>query len=365
MKAYAYKKPWKRFLARAVDAAGYFFHRPEREREISPKRILVVRLDQLGDIVQTLPFFDSLRHSFPNAAIHFLTTPTGAELFSDQGRIDEVHVWNCPWFDANRRSEKSAGEIAKEIRAQEFDCAFELRGDLRLIALLKWAGVKNLIGFGATGGGFLLDVEAEWNPSLPAVDKNLALLEAVHGNVTGGVPELHASEGLHTNGRRVLAVHPDAGTAAKRWPVSSFIETIKALQATTDLSIVLIGLDRSLGEEIASQLPSPVDNQMGKTNLRELIDCLAVCDGLLTNDSGPAHVMAALGNPVWILWSGTADKKIWAPRGRQITFFENAVECAPCSLALCPVPGHPCLTKIRVEDVVGSIKSYFKEAYAR
>lgn len=324
------------------------------------KRVLVSRLDQLGDIVQSLPFLFSLRHFFPDAEIHFLTTPTGAELLSGQGCVDRIHVWNCPWFDRTRQDGQSVYAWMKRLREFRFDCAFELRGDVRLIALMKMAGVKNIIGFGATGGGFLLDVEVPWKPHVHAVDKNLLLLEALDAPILERVPRMRRVANVPTHDRPAFAIHPDAGTAAKRWPIKNTIRVINELNATGYVSCALVGLNAKMGGEISAALKFPIDNRMGKTNLKELIEFLNGCAGLLSNDSGPAHLMAALGKPVWIVWSGTADKSVWAPRGDKVTLFDFPVPCAPCSLSSCPVDGHPCLTGIRVEDVLHSITSHFQ-----
>jgi len=356
-RSYAYRKRSLILFARVLDKIGFFFHKPKARATLDPRRILIVRLDQLGDIVMALPVFSSLKKSFPNAELHALTTTAGGELLREAGVVDDCLIWDCPWFDQSRNSRTSILEMRRTIRKGRYDCVLELRGDLRLIALLRCSGVRNLVGYNATGGGFLLDVGPEWDPNLHAIDKNIKLVEAIGGFAASRRPSLRAGAGTRKKGFR-LAIHPGAGTAAKRWPVGKFVEVINRLSSDARLNIELIGSDQVVGKTLDRLLQGPVSNQIGKTTLLELIDCLRSADGLLTNDSGPAHLAAALDKPVWILWSGTAASRIWAPRGDKVVLFEHEVSCSPCALPNCPVEGHPCLTKIEVESVLRSIQAH-------
>lgn len=353
-KSYAYKKASRRTIARLIDAVGYVFRTPSERAAADPKKILVVRLDQLGDIVQTLPAFKSLRSSFPKSEIHFLTTSIGKQLNDLCQVADQVYVWDCPWFDGSRKPNVSPRAVGEWIRQHKFDWALELRGDARLIAMLRIAGIKNIVGYGATGGGFLLDVEVPWSVSTHAIDRNLALVEAIGGQVRERAPSIFL-EATSKRGERKIAIHPDAGTSAKRWPIASFVQTIDAL-AGDGAEVVLVGLNEQLGEDILKQIKTKATNKMGKTNFAGLAALLNECDGLLSNDSGPAHLMAALGKPVWLVWSGTADPNAWAPRGKEVKLFSNPVPCAPCSLPECPISGHPCMTHIKPETVIHGIR---------
>jgi len=352
---YIFKKKTWFYLARCLDALGYLFRKPKQSERLSAKKILVVRLDQMGDIIQTLPFIESLKSSFPDAEIHALTTSVGEELLSHQN-LASTFVWDSPWFDAGRKTSIRKSKVYEWIRSHQFDCAFELRGDIRLIWLLRRSGVKSLVGYGVTGGGFLLDVEAPWKRTDHAINKNLTLLEAIGGKIAQTVPVLRAFQELkeHERGKNPrlrLAVHPDAGTPAKRWPITRFKDLMKTLAQQRPVEFILIGQNAAMGEELEKNFTGPTKNMMGRTTIKELIGVLAQCDGLITNDSGPAHVMAALEKPVFILWSGTADPSLWAPRGKNIFILSHSVPCSPCSLAQCPVPGHPCLDEISAEQV--------------
>lgn len=356
---YAFKNKTLRTMAWMLDQVGYLFSQPPSIKKINPHLVLVVRLDQLGDIVQTLPFLDGLKSSFADIQIDFLTTSLGAE-FIKLARPDVTPlVWNCPWFDRSRKPQQTSSALISSLREKKYDAIFDLRGDIRLIWMLRKAHPQHLIGYGATGGGFFLDIEPVWDSSSPAIEKNLTLLKSVGGTSLGSVPRMAVGTRNQPGRRLSLAIHPDAGTKAKRWGAEKFAEVINQLTSHLEANVVLVGLNRSIGEEIASRVKGPLDNQMGKTDLKGLINILGECDGLLSNDSGPAHLAAALSKPVWIIWSGTADSSLWSPRGEIVTLFEHPVDCAPCSLAECPVLGHPCLTEISAKEVSEKIISHF------
>ncbi len=319
----------------------------------------------MGDIIQTLPFLDSLKESFPQAKISFLTSSLGVELLKLKGGVDDFFKWDCIWFDPKRKPVVSLGEVVRWIKMKNFDGVFELRGDVRLIGLLKYARAKNIVGYGSTGGGFLLDINVPWEKDIPAIDKNLKLLAAIGGKTKTDVPHLKFSSqdnsSSNSNDKFRLVIHPDAGTAAKKWPVDYFVELIKKLLINDLVQIDLIGLDKELGQVIEKRVGGSLQNYMGKTTFLELCELLIRSDGLLSNDSGPAHLMAALGKPVWVLWSGTAPSQVWAPRGSFVHLFEQAVPCAPCSHSICPVGGHPCLTNISVDSVFNVLTSEIRK----
>jgi len=357
MRTYVFKKKKWRFLARLADTVGFAFHRPPDRISIDPKRVLVVRLDQLGDITQTLPVFASLKASFPDVQVDFLTTSAGRELMEVCGFSGDVLAWDCPWFDRKRKPALTSRQVKEWVRKRNYDVVLELRGDVRLLVFFKGIGIKTLVGYGATGGGFLLDVHVPWDASLPAVDRNLKLLKAIGGEDKYKIPEIPAPRFPSMQRKTYrLCVHPDAGAPAKKWDVKNFVQVINDLSSTGVVDISLIGLDQKLGEDIESQVSSKIKNEMGKTNLSRLISLLNHSDGLLTNDSGPGHLMAALGKAVWVVWSGTAEARVWAPRGPQVHLFEHSVACAPCSLSHCTVPGHPCLLNITPHAVSSAIK---------
>jgi heptosyltransferase-2 len=351
-------------LATVFDGVGYRLFSPAGSVKLTPKSILLIRLDQMGDVIQTLPFLTSIRKNYPDAFVTFLTTTVGKKILSSSGLIDEFIVWDCPWF-GGKELNLNFWKVRHLLIEKKIDTAFDLRGDIRIVFLIWLAGIKNRVGFGSTGGGFMLSVCVPWNSTQHRIDLNLELIKSIGGIVDGNIPMLSpvSSPILALKHKREfrLAIHPDAGTPAKRWSQNKFASLIEKL-IQLKFKIVLVGSDPEIGKNIENNIQGKIENKMGKTTLDELKTELLNSDGLLSNDSGPAHLMGALQKPVWVLWSGTADSSLWAPRGPFVRIFEHNVPCAPCSLKVCPVEGHPCLSEITENDGFDSIQKYFSAA---
>lgn len=360
MRPYPLRRPLVRALVGALDWVGdRFMSCAAPSWPGLGARTLVLRLDQLGDIVQSLPFFDALDATWPGRKVDVLTTPQGREVLDGHPAVGEILVWACPWFGPARGFDLADWRaLVARLRGRGYQAAVDLRGDLRTILTLWWCGIPTRVGYGTTGGGFLLTHELPWQPGQHAIDRNLELAARLGARVTERVPRLRGRRGTFPRGREpLLVVHPDAGTEAKRWSEEGFAEALRILvRERLDLRVLLVGLDRARGERIRAAVDSEqVLDFMGKTDLPALIDLLASADGLLTNDSGPGHLAAALGKRTWILWSGTAPSEVWKPRGGIPRLFETWVPCAPCGARECPVPGHPCLTRLEPGEVARAI----------
>jgi ADP-heptose:LPS heptosyltransferase len=372
VRRYPFRTPSTRLLVRGLDLAGDFLrsHSITREKAyLAPGKVLVIRVDQLGDVVQTLPFFDALQARYPGRLVDVLTTEAGATVLTGHPSIGTLHHWDCPWFTGHRFDWKAAHWLIHFLRRERIHTTIHLRGDLPMIACAWWAGVPHRIGYGATGGGCLLTQEVPWDPTQHAVHKNLKIARSLGADPVGELTRIpRPRSNLLVLPKTFLAVHPDAGSTAKLWPEASFVKSLALLLAPRSrLSLVLVGLDQTRGDRLQSALSAsgiPVNrvlNQMGQTSLPELLEILSRSQALLTNDSGPGHLAAALGKAVFVLWSGVAQPQIWRPLGPAVTLFLAPASCAPCHLRECPQPAHPCLKEISPELVAASLGVYLDQ----
>jgi ADP-heptose:LPS heptosyltransferase len=134
---------------------------------------------------------------------------------------------------------------------------------------------------------------------------------------------------------------------------------MRRLHSAFKVEFDLIGLDAALGDQLLSLSGLAARNQMGRTSLAQSAGLLRDCDLLVSNDSGPAHLMAALDRPVWILWSGTAPSSVWAPIGPGVHLVESGAYCAPCGRGQFDV-AHPCMAAISVDRVFESLATHLK-----
>jgi heptosyltransferase-2 len=160
----------------------------------------------------------------------------------------------------------------------------------------------------------------------------------------------------------VFGLNPGAEYGpAKRWPAEKFIAAAREIQRRTNCAWILLGgkSDATITSQIASQLPAANSQLLdfaGKTSLRELMALLKLCRVLLTNDTGPMHVAAALGTPVVVPFGSTSPELTGPglPGDVRHRLLKSAAPCSPCFLRECPIDFR-CMNGISVERVVEAV----------
>lgn len=320
-------------------------------RHPTPDAILVRAVNWLGDAVMTTPALAALRAARPGARISLLAMPLVAELFRGHPDVDEVLVYDR---DGAHRGLSGRLRAASSLRARRFGSAFLLQNafDAALLAFL--ARIPERAGYATDGRGFLLTRPVPVAPetmALHEVEYYLALLSAL------GVPrpaspalKLRVEEGEREAmearlaslgiepGRPLLGINPGATYgSAKRWFPDRFAAVADALSEARDAAVVLLGSAKEapLSDEIEAAMRRRPVKLTGRTTVRELMALLARCDFLVTNDSGPMHVAAALGTPLTAIfgpteWSRTSP---WTGKARLVR--AEGVPCAPCKRREC------------------------------
>lgn len=371
---YVFRKKRYCLGASALDAVGSaVFRRRAAPVPAEPGKILLVRLDHLGDVLQATGIPQTLKEHFPAAEILFLTSESGAALLANNPYVDEVIRYEAAWFDRGRDGARSGPgflKIVSELRRREIDLGLSLRGDARENLLLAAGGVRYKIGYGITGAGFLLDKELHYRRQAHEGQHSLDILRALGVRRDYLLPSLFFSQEeqaridrliSEAGDRLLVGVQLDAGSEAKRWPEANrdaFLDTV-----FTELPLarfVFFGRDTGIRDWLEERLRkhglSSAENLMGKTSVRELIVRLKACRLFVGPDSGPSHLAAALDIPTLVLYSGTNVFQRWRPLAENADILRSPVPCSPCHLTVCPVQGHPCMSDIRPEKVVRWLK---------
>lgn len=365
---YLFKRKYKRLLAGIFDAAGYFIFLPSRlsKRPVKPvKRILVVRLDSMGDGVLSLPAIEVIRRHFPDAKIDFLVSPPNLPLFSHFFPRSELHLLEESWLTSNALPAvkiRKFFEMKKRLRGFHYDLGIDFRGDLRTLVLLACAGIPERWGRGGTGGGFLLTHQIRNPYQRHEMKENLELVTPPGLPAEAGFPPVEISPEVQTRvrhwfsffgNRKKIVFHAGAGYASKRWEGERFVELGKRL-AQAGHGIIFVG---SHTERENIHLPGGKDpgfrflDLMGKTTLPELLGLIQQADLFIGNDSGPSHLAAMLNKKVVLIFSGTNEKERWAPLSESVRILSHPVPCAPCGHRVCPLEKQDCLDHISVDQV--------------
>ncbi|HEY1932911.1 MAG TPA: glycosyltransferase family 9 protein [Acetobacteraceae bacterium] len=323
------------------------------------QRILVVKLDHIGDFVTGLLPIRRLKSMFPHASITVLAGRHVRAFADMEPAIDELIEFE--FFHA--RSQLGERELTQDdylalqatLAPYRFDLAIDLRKHLSTRDVLKYTGARFLAGFDYMGQFPFLDIALEWEGDKTLqrkrnhiVDDLLALVEAIGTacetdrsllpvEYPKPEPETLPETVRHLFDKPVVAVHPGAGNITKQWPVAYFSALVDLLTEQDGVNVLLIGGPDEV--ELADQLlgsllrRDPVGSVAGLTPLSDLPRLLSACALYIGNDSGPKHIAAAMGVPTIGIHSGVVDAMEWGPVGRRAVALRRSMTCSPCYLA--------------------------------
>lgn len=335
------------------------------------RRILVVRLGNLGDIVVALPAFHALRKRFPDARMVLLTSPTlrgapGAEdVLADDPTFDDRIVYYAD--ESNRPRFLKA--LCGRIRRESFDMTVMLPDDrsrfrhlAKHLALLALAGQRRFTGF---------RIVSPDQYGLGQVPRLMGLLEPLGIAEVEPYPWIRVSEDrrqaalrrfLPGDGRPLIAMQCGAKRPANRWMPGRFIEVGRRLVEEHAAHILLTGGpgERVLTDEIACGIGAHCTSLAGETSVTDLAALLERCVLLVSNDTGTMHVAAAMGIPVVAIFSARDHPFRWYPHGSHHRVLRHDVECSPCLQDVCPLYSEPiCLTAITAGQVFDAARAIF------
>ncbi len=336
-----------------------------------PRSILLVQLDHLGDAVISTAMLEPLRRRYPGARIEVLAGAWNCELFRNCEQVDAVHVSRVNRF-ARRGGALWAPALlywGLTLRRRRFDWAVDVRGELPLALLLWLTGARRRVGWNCGGGGFLLTDSPAFVPERPEVDSRRALLELLDADGTELTPRVRPDAAtlrrvarelvpVRVAHRPLFVLHIGAGTQAKRWPVAHWRELVCRLIVDHGARIVLVGDEREgrLARSIQDGTPQEdVHDWTGRSGIVSLAALLAQCDLVIGADSGPAHLAAAVGTPVVVIFSGTNHVEQWRPWGPDVFVVRQAMACSPCHLTRCIWADHPCMTQLAPGQVARAV----------
>jgi len=304
-------------------------------QQLNPRRVLIIKPSALGDIVQALPVLSGLRQRWPSACFDWVVKENFAGLLAGHPDLQRVLIF------PRRRAWTRLPHLVAELSG--YDLVIDLQGLFRSAALAWLSGAPRRLGFRhSREGAWLAYTDRLDTPvqQMPAVLANWSVAEAL--GCTGPPPpirlgltaEHHRRAAALLTGvpRPLLAVHVGASWPTKRWPVGHFACLLQWARQQFDVGVVVVG---GPGEEpLAAHLPAHV-NLVGRTDLLTLAAVLHSAQFMLSNDSGPMHLAAALGTPVLAPFTCTSPLRA-GPYGAGHTVVATTVSCAASYLRHCP-----------------------------
>ncbi|CAN5476266.1 hypothetical protein BH23VER1_BH23VER1_21610 [soil metagenome] len=348
-----WKTPQPNFLLTRYKR-GIALHPGMSATDLKHFRVLLRSPNWLGDACMALPAVAAIRSGRPDLHLTVLAPENLAAFWERQ-----------PCADATIARPKSDSPLATARRIKAcapFDVAVLLPNSTRAALEAKLAGIPEIIGYRGSFRSRLLDTIVKPLPDPPGppphhVHHYLHLAARFGADTTAAVPKTYPARIAAPAAPR-LGICPGAEYGpAKRWPAENFAEVARrAAEARPDLQVSIFGLaaDSPFAQPIADALPPErCHDRTGQTSLAELMDELANCTVLLTNDTGTMHLAASLGIPVVAVFGST--EPAWTgPLGDGHTVLREHVECSPCFLRRCPIDFR-CMRELDPDRVLDAV----------
>ncbi|HEY0443425.1 MAG TPA: glycosyltransferase family 9 protein [Candidatus Limnocylindrales bacterium] len=340
--------------------------------------VLAVRLDAMGDVLMTTPALRAIRATVPDARLTLLTSPGAAEVAACIPELDAVIAHDVPWMKATAARTDPAPdlELIDRLRAGRFDAAviFTVHTQDPLPAALTcWlAGIPLRLAHSRDNPYQLL---TDWvrdpeplEPIRHEVQRQLDLVAAVgyrteDTHLSFRVPPdasrrvrgMLAGLGLHAAAPWAV-LHPGATAPSRRYPPERFAAAARALATEDGWRFVVTGSpgEAELAASVARAIGPAAVPLAGQLSLGELSALIAVAPVVITNNTGPAHLAAAVGTPVVDVYALTnVQHTPWRVRHRLVI---NDVPCRGCRKSVCPLGHNACLTGIPAESVAAAAR---------
>jgi ADP-heptose:LPS heptosyltransferase len=326
-------------------------------------RVLVARMDNAGDVLLAGPAVRAVAAS--SGPVTFLCGPRGRAAAELLPGVGEVIEWTAPWIDPEPGPVSTvdvlalAGLLRRRVAAAIVLTSFH-QSALPLALLLRMAEVPYVAAYSEDYPGSLLDLRALPDDGVHEVQRSLDLVRLA------GYPLPEGDDGrlrMRRTGRMpaglappYVVVHPGASVPARTWSPERWAQLVELL-AARGRRVVVTGTpaERQLTALVAGR--DGIDLG-GSTDLAGLAEVLSASDAVVTGNTGPAHVAAAVGTPVVSLYAPTVPAHRWHPWGVPYALLgDQDIGCAGCRARECPVPGHPCLERVATEDVARAVES--------
>jgi heptosyltransferase I len=335
--------------------------------------ILIVKLSAIGDVIHTLPSLAALRKLYPEANITWVIEDASSDLISDHPYLDRLIVSHRKqWINDLKKGRitKPIREIRNfinDLRRQPYDLVIDFHGLIKSAAIVLLSSGKRKLGYDSMQefSGLFLNEKIPEDMNKHAIDRYLDFLRYLGADVkepeflipVGDENINRIDESLRRNdidkNDSFVAVSPVALWDTKLWADEKFAGLCDRIAEGLKVSVVFTGTERDKLEHIQSRMKTPSVNMGGKTTLRDLAYLYQRSSLLITTDSGPMHLAAAMGTPVIALF-GPTDPSRTGPYGKGHVVIRRDLSCSPCFLKKCD--SMRCMSDITIEEVFHAVK---------
>ena len=332
------------------------------------KKILIVELLAIGDLLVITPALRALKNKFPEATIDLLVAPRMKEVLKGNRNINEI----IP-YEGNK-------SVVSRLKRKEYDLGIIFHnGSLNVSRLLLKTKVKYRVGctpdVGITyGKGFFLNRKVEPNFTWQhKIDDNLLVVKSLGAEITDRKMEVHATTKAKENVKKVLKkkkvkksdylviIHPGSQYTTQQWYPEKFAEVADAIIKKYKAKVVFTGAtdQKQQVKDIQKRMKHKSIDLTGKTTLQEYIAIVEQADLIVSIDTSIIHIASALNKPIVTVFGPTLPER-WGPTSKKSIAVQNRNVCTGCRRYQCIINTHECMKSISTDQVITAISTLKK-----
>ncbi len=334
-----------------------------RQRISGDDRVLIMKPSSLGDIVHTIPVVQALKRQLPSVHISWFVLEEYKPLVDLLVDVDESVAFrrhgfkDDPWGYVN-----SQVRTVIKLRSCRFDWVLDFQGLFRSGFFSYLSGAPKRFGFRWKNepNTFFYNIRTKVDKGEHALVRTIKLAEGLGIRV---IPEdlvarfkSHRLRRFDLPAGRNIVFCPGGRWTTKRWPAKNYAELAQFVIEKLGMNVIVVGsrVESYLGDVVERKAEKGVVNLAGKTSLKDLPYILDKAEAVVTNDSGPMHLAAALGKKVFALF-GPTDPSRTGPYGEEHVVFKADIDCRPCFKKVCD-RDMECMKDITVEKVAETLR---------
>lgn len=331
------------------------------------KRILVIKLEKIGDLVLSIPILRELKSNFPHSYIAILVNDYSKDIVSADSNINEVLLY--------KKSIAGLFKLIKKIQDEYFDLVIDLTGNDKefipvLISYLSKA--KYTVGLNQSGRGFLHTIKVNYDPKdKPLTELMFDIMKPLGIYSNDIIPRIDVSpdarifaDGIFSkfnikDNDLMIGIHPGGYYPSQCWPEIGFAKVADELIKRYAACVFIISgcVEKPIVFKIVESMRNKPQGIINDITLQQLMGVISHLDLLICNNSGPLHIATALGIPTVSTMGPTLPER-WRPRGKNHIVIRKDIACSPCNLGRCRT--HECMELITPGDIIAAVEVQLK-----
>lgn len=340
-------------------------------------KILVIDLDNIGDVVMASFIPRKLKELFPQSYVGFLVKEYSREVLIHNPFVNELIIFNPPWLGDlldNRFTWLKTWQLLRKLKSDKYDLAIVVNADWRKAMLAKFAGIAWRIGADKKKSVFFLTdvVSCTDDPKKHTVSYNLDLLKTLGTKENEVKLEVFINDetrhwadnflrGHNIRGENILiGIHPGAGHQARIWPANNYVKLIEKLIENKRVKILLFDSKADgQAQEIAKNINHSALINVGNISVLQMAALFNKCRCVIAQDSGPMHLATAVGAKVVAIF-GPSNHWRFGPYGNDHTIVRSELACSPCGSDP-DCRDRQCLYNINPEQLFKALEAYLED----